>query len=222
MGFRDVFNWRNGAILGLALALLFSVRSCRDNAANYDASAAYLASLNDTITYLKNGIAQKPAVEVTPEMFEAIVAQNRTLQKALDDAKLKGKNVQTVTQIVNKISIDTILVAFKDTIPCDNFPPIPFGVDSQYYSIAGLVKKSGIVFTTINFPDSISIITATKPHLFKKNEFLVSVGHSNPLIKTIGLTNLTVTEQRKWWRSGWIRGLVGFAGGIYVSQKILK
>jgi hypothetical protein len=79
-----------------------------------------------------------------------------------------------------------------------------------------------VVFSTISFPDSISILTADKKHLFRKNEFIVSVSHSNPLVKTTGIQNLTISEERKWWRSAWIEAGVGFLGGVFLTHQLMK
>lgn len=206
----------------VTIALVISISKCRESESHYDSANRWMMSLTDTITHLKNGIAQKPAVVVTQEAFEDIVAQNKTLQKAIKDAEFKVKNVSTITQVITKTYIDTISITLHDSIPCNDFIPIAFAIDSAYYSIAGVIKKKSLAFTTINFPDSLSVITAKKKHLFRKNEFIVSVSHSNPLIKTVGITNLTISEQRKWWQSEWLKAGVGFVGGIVVSQKLMK
>lgn len=204
------------------IALFISIRKCGDNSDLYSDSKNYLASLNDTIRYLKNGVAQKLAVEINKDLFISVVRERDDLRKALADAKLKAKNVRTLTQVVTKIETDTITIAFHDTLPCPDFIPVPFAVDSQYYDISGLVSKSNITITNVDFPDSTYIITAAKNHLFRKDEFLVSVKHTNPHIKTIGLQNFTIKEKRKWWQNGWLKFGMGLAGGIYFSQKILK
>ena len=168
-------NLKTIALIGAVVALLLSIRQCSTNAESYADSKNYLASLNDTIRYLKNDIAQKPAVEVNGDLFVSIVRERDDLRAALAEAKLKAKNVRSLTQVVTRIETDTITIAFHDTLPCPDFVPVAFAVDSQYYNIAGMVGKSAISITKVDFPDSLYVITANKNHLFRKNEFLVSV-----------------------------------------------
>lgn len=202
------------------IALILSVRQCNNNAADYSQSKNYISSQNDTIHYLKNGIAQKAAVEVSPDLFKSIVQENEALSKLLKDAKIKLGNVKQSTRIVTITQIDTIAIALHDTIPCPEFKPIAFNVDSVHYSIAGLVSKHSITISKINLPDSTYVITATKPHFFRKDEYLVTVKHSNPYIKTIGLTNLTVIENKKWWQNGWLKIGASFVAGGYLTYKL--
>lgn len=218
-------SWRGiqtGVTIVAVVLLILSIKQCRDNANNYASLKDYQASLNDTITYLKNGIAQKPAIEVTPNAFKDIVNENASLKKAIKEAEIKAHNVHTVTQVVTKTEIDTISISLHDSIPCADFVPITFGIDSLYYSIAGVIKKKSLLLTAVNFPDSVTIITANKNHFFKKDEFVVTVGHSNPLVKTIGLSNITVSEKRKWYESGWWKAGIGFAGGVIITRQITQ
>lgn len=206
-----------------SLVIIAMISQCAiDRGRLYDQSKAYLDSKNDTITFLKNGIAQKPAVEVGSDMFKQILKERDDLTKALKDAQLRTGNVHNITQVVTKIDIDTITIALHDTIPCDDFAPIPFRADSQYYSIAGSVGKRVVRLTDINFPDSLYVINADKKPLFRKNKYIVSVGHSNPHVKTVGLTSLTVTEEKKWWQNPWIGRAVFFVAGAYGAKQLLK
>lgn len=214
--------WSHIGLLAAIIAICCLSQCAMVRGDLYDQSKAYLASLDDTITYLKNGIAQKAAVEVSPDLFKELVGQNEELQKQLKDAKIKAKNVHTITTVVTNTEIDTISITLRDTIPCDDFAPIPFRADSQYYSIAGDVTKRAIRLSKVSFPDSLYVITADRKHLFRKNEFIVSIGHSNPNVKTVGLTNLTVTEERKWWQNMWIERVVVLAVGAYAAKTFLK
>lgn len=219
--------WSQFLLLLALMALGMSIKQCRNNADMVEESKNYLSSLNDTITHLKSGVAQKPAVVVDPSLFEQVAMENESLKLALKRANIMSKNVKsftqeaTVTRIGNR-GDSTISIAIHDTIPCPGFMPIPFHVDSQYYSIAGRIEEKKLVFLKINFPDSVFVITANKTHFLRKNELIISIGHSNPMIKTIGIQNFIVSEKSKWWESGWAKMGAGLIGGIYISQKLLK
>ena len=204
------------------IALIISVNKCRNNATSYAQSKNYISSLGDTITYLKHGIAQKPAIEVSKELFAELLEKNEFLTKMLKDAKIKADNVKQSTKIVTITQIDTVEIPLMDPLPCPEFNPIAFNVDSVHYSIGGLISKHSISIGKINFPDSLYVITASKNHFFRKDEYLVSVKHSNPYIKTVGLTNLTVTEQRKWYESGWVKFGAGILIGGWLTYKAIR
>lgn len=223
----SVENIKTIALIGALVSLFFSVRQCRSNAGIVEDEREYRESLDDTITILKNGIAQKPAVEVSPEMFRNIVKERDDLRGALIAAEIKAKEVRSFTQVSSKIVLgdNPIVIPLSDTITLPSewdFSAVGFDIDSANYQISGSVSPTEVTITKINFPDSLSVITATKRRLFRRDEFLVSVAHSNPLIKTVGVTNLTISDKKKWWESGWIKTGVGLVTGIYISQKLLK
>lgn len=212
---------KNFVILVLSVAFLISLKQCSDREDSLDGMEQYIASRNDTITYLKNGmVAQKSAIEVSDRTIKSIIESREELKKALEDSRLKARNVRSITTIVSDIKTDTIKIILTDTLPCADFAPITFNVDSTHYSIGGLISKKSVQISKVSFPDSLIIITASKKHFLKKNEFLVSASHSNPLIRTNGLENLTVKDDRKWWEKRWIYFAAGVVGGGYLVGKL--
>jgi len=210
--------------LGCIIALFISIRKCNSNAENYNGSQNYIASLNDTLQHLKNGVVQKPVIEVTKDAFENIVKERDDLQQALKAANIKANNVRSFTGVITGTDIGSkpIEIKIHDTLPCPDFEPVPFKAMDKNYLITGKLGKGTLWFDTINFPDSISIITATRSHLFKKNEYNVLVRHSNPMVKTLGAMNLTITEPRKWYTSGWAKAGAGFVAGSYLTYRLTR
>lgn len=178
--------------------------------------------MGDTIVQLKNGIAQKAAIEVSPELFESIAKENKVLTDMLKDAKIKLDNVKQSTRIITSTRIDTFEIPLSDTIPCPEFNAIAFNVDSVHYSIGGRVSKHSITFDKIRFPDSLYCVTAIKTHFFRQDEYLVTVKPSNPHVKIVGLTNLTVTENRKWWHAWYVKMGAGFVAGGYLTYRLSR
>lgn len=211
--------------IGLFLLLLalfgFKYRALMDKAAG---NASYIASLNDTLTHLKNGVVQKPAIVMNSQGFEDLMKERDDLKKQLAAAKIKAKNVTSFSSVSTGIDLGSkpIIAELKDSIPCPEFKPIAFDVDSQYYQISGMVNKRSIEFDTINFPDSLSIFTAHRNHLFRKDEYVVLTKHSNPKVKTLGLESFTIKENSKWWESGWLKIGFGAALGSYLTYKLTR
>ena len=215
-------NVKSIIILIVICFCFFSIRKCREHKTSYEESKKYLASLNDTIKYLKNGIAQKPVAEISTDLFNTIVKERDDYKLALEKAKIKPKNVTSITQVVTELKTDTITIRFVDTLPCDDFIPIAFEIDTIHYTIKGKVNKSNINIDKINFPDSLYVIAGKKKHFFRKDEYIVSVGHSNPYVRTIGLTNMTIKNEDKWYDSKWLPFGFGILSGMGLGIMFYK
>lgn len=210
-----------GIIIVLLLFCGIATYEWKKSKADCESLNSYSASLSDSIIHLKNGVVQKTAVTVTQVAFDDIVKQNADLSKELALEKIKSKNVKGVTEVSNSISFvpKPLIITLHDTIPCPEFKPIPFNVDSAYYSIGGVVSKESVVISKLSARDSEYIITSTTNHLFKADELNVTVRHTNPHIKTIGLESLTVKESKKWYQGKWIPVIAGLAGGYLLFHK---
>lgn len=183
-------------ILGVALTL--SIRSCRNNAQSFSDINTYTKSLTDSIRHLPNNVVSKPVVYITPEAFQQVIDQRDDLKKQLALMHVKPHQVQNITTVSNTITIvDTIIK--RDTV-------------------AGIaIKRDSIVFRTES--DSEFIVFSQRTFLFKKNEFDISVHHTNPHIQTNGLESITLRQEKKWWQSGWIKVGIGFLGGYALFHK---
>jgi hypothetical protein len=210
-------------VLALLIILGLTIKKCSDKSNDYSGIASYTASLSDTIRYLKNGIAKKPAVEITRDVFDEVLKERDDLRAALKKAEIKARNVRSVTSISSKIETEPITITMHDTVLKEGDPPVfVFDADSTFYHISGMAFNNKLILETIDFPDSMVIITADKPHFFKPNEYFITVSHSNPLIKTTGMENLTIYKPNRWWNSTWAKLGLGVVGGVVISQKLLK
>lgn len=182
----------------LGVALMLSIRSCRNSEQSVNDLKAYDKSLTDSIKHLPNGVVSKPVVFINSALFENVVAERDDLKKQLSLMKIKPKQVQNVTTVSNTITIiDTIV---------------------KHDTIAGVVvKRDSIVFRTES--DSEYIVTSQRNFLFKKSEFNISVRHTNPHIQTNGLESITLRPDRKWWQSGYLKLGIGFLAGFLLFHK---
>lgn len=210
------------ALFGCVIALLISINTCQKHADNEKGSHDYIASLNDTIVHLKNGVVKKKVVQVTKADFENIVKERDDLKKALEIANIKARNVNSFTGITTAIDIGKapIVAKLKDSIICQDFDSVAFRASNNDYRVSGEVLKGSVRFDTINFPDSVSIITATTSHLFKPSECNVLIKHSNGLVKTVGAVSITVSDERKWWQRGIVKVIASFLAGSYLTYRL--
>lgn len=218
-------------IVALLLLLSFIGWKYRGELANSESKGDYISSLNDTIRHLSNRVTEISAISVTKESFEEIVNNNKFLKKELTEAKIKIKNVKSMSGVVSDINLDKpIVVPFnadlskldttlKMKLTFSSFKPITFGVDSQDYSIHGMIHKNYIQFDSISFRDSLSLITNIKKHLFARDEYNVTTRHSNKKVFTKGLMNITIKEEKPIWdrRAYFIIG--GIVGGYFLFHK---
>ena len=196
---------KNWLIAGLAivviLLVLLNIDSCNkriDLQADYNTIKGY----PDTIMYYKdkNGELQEfnKSLEVSEESLLAAVDGLNSEVK-----RLKIKALRNVTNVTTEARIDTIRIGFREPLPCDSFD-VPFtDTLSPYYKIQGRVTNDNIMLNRISIPDSQQIIVGTKKNgLFKQNEFIVTITHSNPHVKTTGLQNYTIKKQQKKFSIG--------------------
>ncbi len=217
-----------GIIIILLLFVSFMGYEWKKSIDDLKSANDYIASANDTLRHLKNGVVQIPEIQITQEEFKNIVEQRNDLQKQLLSAKIKIKNVSHISDIQTKIELDKPISIpltrneegidlISDNDCCTDTSN--FNCDSLYYSIHGQVSRSVVRFDSINFPDSISHIDYIKTHFFSKDEYGTTVKHSNKYIKTVGLMSFNIKEEKKWWdRRGYFY-IAGILSTIIILHK---
>lgn len=164
--------------------------SCKRNSSlqdDYDAIKNY----SDTVMYYKdrygNSVAYNKSLEVSEK---ALLSAVSGLEQEV--SRLKLKSLRNVTKVVTEARIDTVMVGFNNQLPCDSFSE-DFDTSNRFFHLYGTVNNKGILFGGILMPDSIQLITSTKKNgLFKRNEMIVTINHSNPYVKTTGLQNYAI------------------------------
>lgn len=155
-----------------------------------------ISNYKDTVVYYKakNGrlIASNKSITVS---YVALMSTNQDLDKRIKNLKLKKPT--SITFVTSEGRIDSILIPFRDTLPCDEFR-IPIKIDSIYYGIYGAVTNKYLRLDSIIIPNKQEIIVGIKKNgLFKRNEEVVTITNSNPHVKTKGIQNYTIKQNRK-------------------------
>ncbi len=189
-------NWIIGILLIIAtVLLLLNLDSCKKNRqtqSDYKAIKDY----PDTIMYYKAKYGSQVEYNKSLEVSEkSLLLAVSGLQKEVD--RLRIKNLRNVTNLSTEARIDTVTIGFRDSLPCDDFSA-PFDTIARYYEVHGRVTNKGVTLNSIAIPDSQQIITATKKNgLFKRNELIVTITHTNPHVKTTGLQNYSIKKNQK-------------------------
>jgi len=131
------------------------------------------------------------------------------------------KKVQSQVNIVTTTIIDTVLVSHTDTvveyINGDAFLKLPhvYNYNTEFLSFNALIKKDGFTLNNLKLDNKTTISVGFKGQgLFKPDLAVVELKHSNPYIKTVGVTNVVVEEKnplkdkRLWGGFGFLLGLI--------------
>lgn len=178
-----------------------------------------LSSYKDTVMYYKTRsgvlVSFNDAIRVD---YKVLMATNRKLERKLHDLKIKKPTNITIEK--SEVRIDSVKIQLTDTLPCDKFN-IAFGVDSPYYSISGRITKQLLTFGNISIPDEQSIIVGKKSNGFLQSKsYVVTVTHTNPYVRTIGLQSYDIKYKKSIFEKWWFQGLVGFGIG-YTFKSVL-
>ena len=131
------------------------------------------------------------------------------------------KKVQSQVNIITTTIIDTVLVSHTDTvveyINGDAFLKLPhvYNYNTEFLSFNALIKKDGFTLNNLKLDNKTTISVGFKGQgLFKPDLAVVELKHSNPYIKTVGVTNVVVEEKnplndkRLWGGLGFLLGLI--------------
>jgi hypothetical protein len=196
------------------------------------------------LTYLEKQFSK---FELKKQDFKVIVNKNKekliqqeqlilTLQQAKNlnviDSK-DWKNTQSRVEFVTQTRIDTIFIAFNDTLRINdtiysksNFDCLKhFNLSDKFFYINGNLLENGIKIDSLSFPNIATITIGEKRQgIFKKSLPIVEIKNSNPYIKTIDLSNVVINNKKKTYQknSFWftIGTSLGFLGTLILITSI--
>lgn len=198
----------------------------------------------EQLTYLEKQFSK---FELKKQDFKVIVNKDKekliqqeqlilTLQQAKNlnviDSK-DWKNTQSRIEFVTQTRIDTIFIAFNDTLRINdtiysksNFDCLKhFNLSDKFFYINGNVLENGIKIDSLSFPNIATITIGEKRQgIFKKSLPIIEIKNSNPYIKTIDLSNVVINNKKKTYQknSFWftIGTSLGFLGTLILITSI--
>jgi hypothetical protein len=205
-------------LIGVVLLAGMSLRQCREKLdfknkaealAQYESKAKYYEGKNKEI------IAYNESLETS---IEALNTQRADLMQEIKDMKIKKPVV--ITRVVTETSFDSIVIPFETVLPCDSQFVQPFAYDNIWINIDGSVENDRVNIDNIFIQDSLLFVVGEKKNgLFKRNEIVVAVKHSNPHVTTTDIENYVIKPKTKFWQRGWFYGVVfgtGVATGVLI------
>jgi cell division protein FtsB len=179
---------------------------------------ANVSALNSEIkTYkLKNGQLAWSAESLT---FSKSQLEKLILEK---DSKLKEmaskfSKVKTITKEVTTTKIDSIIITYKDTVPCV-FERNGF-IKEKWYQLNYDLNQKQLSIKNVVIPDSIIVVTGEKRKwLFGKTTNTIDISHSNPFMQVKGLQHIETSVSKKWYETT----LFKFGSGFIFGAVLMK
>ena len=196
------------------------------------------------LTYLEKQFSK---FELKKQDFKVIVNKDKekliqqeqlilTLQQAKNLNVIESKdwkNTQSRIEFVTQTRIDTIFIAFTDTLRINDtiysksdFECLKhFNLNDKFFYINGNVLENGIKIDSLSFPNIATITIGEKRQgIFRKSLPIVEIKNSNPYIKTIDLSNVVINNKKKTYQknSFWftIGTSLGFLGTLILITSI--
>jgi hypothetical protein len=201
----------------LAIALLISVSMLFSKCQNEQVQLASIHALQfENLTYkLRNGqlVTSQEVASLNQSQMKLEIAKSKT---ALELSK-KFHEVKTLTKLVQTIKIDTVQIAYKDSVPY-NFEKKGVLIKNDY-KLEYKSNQSGVTISNIEIPDSLIVITGIKRKWFLGKETqTIDITHSNKLIKDSGLQHFELVKPKKFWQTTVFKIGIGVIGGILIAK----
>jgi hypothetical protein len=135
------------------------------------------------------------------------------------------KNIQSSIKVVTQTRLDTIFIAFNDTLRITDTIyrqgtityPKHFNLTEKFFFIKGSVLENGIKIDSLILPNTSTIVIGEKKQgLFKKSLPVIEITNTNPYITTNALNNVVIKKEKKiyqknkfWFSVGTALGIVG-------------
>ena len=189
----DIFTVRNIALAILILLLCMS-------------GCSAIRSYNKLKDYEK----QIEKFQLHEQEFELIQDNN---------GKLIAQQEQVI--LTQKQAINNGLVAYVDLKHLQS--QVRVRTVTRLFNIGGHIKPFGVVLDSLNVFNQTNISVGIKSQgIFKKPLPIVSVEHSNPYIKTTGLGNVVIKDEKKFYDRKLFWLAAGFVSGVTTTALIIK
>lgn len=197
--------------------LLFLVNTCSNKNATIQRQKDNIKALKDSTTYFKNKqgetVATKLALQLTERELNEEKKNNKDLKIAID----KFKKTIAVIQSKQEVKIDTVLIQFKDTVPCvfERFNTI----NDKYYRFDLKVNQIGSIVSNFELTPNKQtfVIGEKKENFFSNSELRVDITNSNKLFNQSEIKPIVIIYQKSWYEKPQITVPIGFVLGLLID-----
>jgi len=168
---------------------------------------------------------------------QVILTQKQAISNGLI-AYVDLKNIQSQVRVRTVTKLDSVFIPFikdslvtqHDTIYIDTnqhiadlTTPKQFKISREFFNIGGHIKPFGVVLDSLNIFNQTNVSVGMKSQgFFKKPLPVVKVEHSNPYIKTVGLSNVIIKDEKKFYDRKLFWFGLGLVSGVTTTIFITK
>lgn len=129
----------------------------------------------------------------------------------------KFADVETQTQVVQEVVIDTVVIQYKDTV--NTVFERKGTVLNEDYMLDYVSTQKGITIANLSLTDSLEIVTGTKRKwLFGKTTHTVDIAHSNKLFTNKDIQHFEIVEKKKFYQTTVFKVGVGILAGALIFK----
>lgn len=225
-------KFKNILIIALAVAFVFGqIKSCQQDEENLMLMSR-LQQINTSLQEFK--VQRKADSSTLAKQGQKILEQREAIEQGL--LKLEKEMKRAIAQvkfgydiIIDSVDVPFIPKGYADTTnllsnyeksrpQVESVPvPQPFAVSKKWFSIAGEVRKSGLMIDSISIPNSSSVtIGYERKNIFHKLKPVVSVANENPYLRLNSMNNVVIKEKKGifqsklfWFALGSVATMIG-------------
>lgn len=201
-------------ILVLLVLLFASMQTCSFHKSHADSN---LEAITDTVKHFKNRLGTQTA-SINTLQLDKKQLQDLILDKDAELAILTKEfsKVNTITKYKTVTHIDTIRIAYKDTVPCvfDRTGE----VKDTWYSFSYKSNQKGIQVDSLTIPNTTTAITGFKRDwIFGKQTIVTDITNSNPLIRVTEMKSVEIVVPVPWYEKWYTWLAAGLIGGFIIK-----
>lgn len=129
----------------------------------------------------------------------------------------KFTEIKTVTRYVDRIKIDTVVVKYKDTVPC--VFERSGAINKKEYSLTYQSNQNGLKLHNLAIQDSLLIVTGTKRKWFLGKETnTIDISHTNKYISSNQIQHIEVVPKKPFYDTTLFKFGAGFILGVALTK----
>lgn len=144
-------------------------------------------------------------------------------KEAVEQAKIpdtivkKFTEIKTVTRYVDKVKIDTVVIRYKDSVPC--VFERSGELKTNEYTFTYQINQNGFKIDNFQLHDSLLIVTGTKRKWFLGKETnTIDISHTNKYISSEQVQHVEVVKKKAFYDTT----LFKFGAGLILGVAITK
>lgn len=220
MKLNRIFNPGSLIMLILAIWMLYKNLQLRQQQSllnNYNISL-----IQDSTAFSREVSKLGDTLAIQSEMLLSESQAKKILSEELAYLKKVKSNVKIITKTeIKEVQIPALSEPIYIENDLDSFMKIPqsYKDSTDYFSLHATLNKSGLKINSLSIQNRSSItLGLQKRGFFKSSEPVVTVTHSNPLIKTIGMNNVTIDTSKPFYETRTFNIAVGALIGYGIAK----